>query len=203
MSNKIAVIDIKTGAHTKLNCVQVAAYRYALKKYGPSPAGLERVDEKDGHNYTFAGKKVAGVTDIIHKHLNGYKFPEWKTEAAERGTWIHERCAGYINMHSDVIGLDIADVKTTNPELVGYLEAFKDFLALSALNFNFAQTEVLTGCPQWAGTSDIYIPNSPRDICALLYLKPDGTFKFQEVKDWQTVHLPSFLCAAFCENYKP
>ena len=90
------------------------------------------------HNgqYSIDGKKVPRVTTIL-KILE--PFDGFPTEAATRGTYVHEIC----ELHDQ----DDLDPASVHPDLAGYLAAWEKFKAVNPLGINFDElaTEVKLG----------------------------------------------------------
>ena len=77
-------------------------------------------DEKS-HTYTLDGVELPSVTHICRFLAYDYKSsrPWLAAEAARRGTVVHEACAL----------IDYGEIPEENPEIAGYLKAYRRFLA--------------------------------------------------------------------------
>lgn len=111
---------------------------------------VDIVFREEDHSYTVNGKAVPGVTSVLEQTLELMAgIPRHLVEAAaDFGRNVHSMC--------ELFDLGVLDEATLDPELVPYLDGYKQFLFDMKPQWTLIETPVASAKIGYAGTQDRY-----------------------------------------------
>ena len=166
------IYDWKTGAENKKrDHLQLCAYA-KLCSTNPSlcTPGLEF--SKEEHMYTFNGNTLSSVSALLDQFYGNQFYRDDK--AAKRGTFVHSLCQQYVE--HGTINWQVISAKY--PEILPYMEAFRDFYDAENIKEKNAVCEVMLGSFSMgiAGRIDMIVKDATPTKAYNVYLKPTGKY---------------------------
>jgi hypothetical protein len=165
------VLEIKTGGKEPWHRLQAALY-------SAGKADPEIGFQEDGHAYTYRGRVLKSVTQIVNPNPNAFYAPG----SADRGKKVHAMCM------LDAQG--ILDLETVDESFLGYLKAWRDFRA--DMVEKFIALEQVVGDPRFgfAGRLDALVELKRSGFPGLVvYIRKTGTYCIDLIKDYEFGHL--------------
>ena len=184
-----SVFEIKCGKSNPAIKLQLSAY-WELEHNGISE-GLLFDEEKHLFTLESTGERLPSVTQVLAKEGLSPNYSWIDPWYSLRGTYIHKATALHDNNN--------LDESTIDPEIAPYFEAYLKFRKEWA--GEIIKIEKRLYHPTWGYAGIIDRVTKTGNTAHILYLRKDGTYRFEPVKDIRH-HLNIFLAALTVRKWK-
>jgi len=166
----MSVFDIKTGKGNPAINLQLAAY-WELDRNGISDGLLF---DEEHHIFTLetTGERLPSVTQVLAKEGLSPDYSRVDPWYALRGKYAHKAT----QLHDN----NTLDESTIDPEIMPYLEAYKQFRLEWGKEIIESETRLYHPIYRYAGILDRIIKGNK---CYILFLRKDGSYRFEEIKN--------------------